>query len=44
MTRIVVLMMVLGVGLWVVGQAINTKRIVERRHSNLVAVMEMAGE
>ena len=44
MARVVILVMVLVVGLWVVGQAINTKRIVERRHSNLVTMVEMAGK
>ena len=44
MTRIVVLMMVLGVGLWVVGQATNAKRIMEKRHATLVAMVEISGK
>ena len=44
MARVIVLVMTLAVGLWIVGQAINTKRIVEKRHSNLVAMMEIAGK
>ena len=44
MTRIVMLVVVLSIGLWVVGQATNTKKMVERRNANLVAIMEIAGK
>ena len=44
MSRIVILMMVIVVGLWVVGQGINAKRGIERRNANLVAMMEVAGK
>ena len=40
MARAVVLVMIIVVaGLWVVGQVANTKRIVEKRHATLVAMM-----
>ena len=42
MSRVVIVVMVVVVGLCVVGQAINTKRMVEQRHSNLVASLEVA--
>ena len=44
MSRVVMVVMVVVMGLWVVGQAINTKRMVERHHATLVAMMEMAGK
>ena len=44
MARIVILVITLAVGLWIVVQAINTKNMVERRHSNLITMIEMAGK
>lgn len=44
MARIVILVMILAIGLWILGQAINTKKMVERRHSNLITMMEIAGK
>ena len=44
MSRVVLLVIVIVVGLWVVGQAINTKRMIEKRHATLVAMMEVAGK
>ena len=44
MSRVVVMVMVVVVGLWVVGQAINTKKVVERRHATLVDMVEIAGK
>ena len=44
MSRVIILMVVLGVGLWVVGQATIAKEAVERRNANLVAMMEIAGK
>lgn len=44
MSRVMVMVMVVVMGLWVVGQAINTKRVVERRHSKLVTMVEVAGK
>ena len=44
MSRVVVIVMVIGVGLWVVGQATNAKRIMEKRHATLVAMVEIAGK
>ena len=42
MARVVILVMILVVGsLWVVGQAVNTMKIVEQRHSTM---MEMTGK
>ena len=42
MARIGMLVMVVVVGLWVVGQAINTKKIVEEHHAILMNVVEAA--
>ena len=44
MSRVVVMVMVIGVGLWVVGQATNAKKRIECRHATLVAMMEVAGK
>ena len=41
MARIVIVVMVVVVGLWVAGQAINTKRMVERRHATLMSMVEV---
>ena len=41
MSRIVLMVMAVVAGLWVAGQAANTMKIVERRHS---IMMEMAGK
>ena len=41
MSRIVLLMMVIVVGLWVVGQAINAKKVVEERHATLMSMIEV---
>ena len=43
MARIVILVITLAIGLWIVVQAINTKKMVERRHSNLITMMVMEG-
>ena len=43
MARVVILMVILVIGLWVVGQAANTKRMLEKRHSTLVSMVEVAG-
>ena len=44
MSRIVLMVMAVVVGLWVMGQAANAKRMVEKRHATLVAMMEVAGK
>lgn len=44
MSRVVMVVMVVVVGLWVMGQATITKRIIEKRHSALMDVVEMAGK
>ena len=41
MARIIVLVMVIVVGLWVVGQAFNAKRVVEKHHATLMSMMEV---
>ena len=42
MSRVVMLVVILMVGgLWVAGQAINTKRMVEERHATLMSMMEV---
>ena len=41
MSRVVLMVMVVVVGLWVAGQAINTKRMVEERHATLMSMVEM---
>ena len=41
MSRVVLMVMVVVVGLWVAGQAINTKRMVEKRHATLMSMMEV---
>ena len=44
MARVIMLVIILVVGLWIVVQAVNTKKMVERRHSNLITMIEMAGK
>ena len=44
MSRVVIVVMVVVVGLWVVGQATTAKEAVDRRNANLVAMMEIAGK
>lgn len=44
MARVIVMVIVLGVCLWVVGQATNAKRIMEKRHATLVAMVEISGK
>ena len=44
MARVMVVVIVMMVGLWVVGQAINAKRVIEKRHATLVAMVEVAGK
>lgn len=39
MSRVVLMVMGVVVGLWVAGQAINTKRVVEERHATLMSMM-----
>lgn len=42
MTRIVILVVVIVVGLWVGSQAINAKRVVEKHNAVLVDMVEVA--
>ena len=44
MARVMVVVIVMMVGLWIVGQATNAKRIMEKRHATLVAMVEVAGK
>ena len=44
MSKVVLMVMVVVVGLWVVGQATNTKRMVEKRRAMMVAMVEVAGK
>ena len=44
MARVMVVVIVMMVGLWVVGQVTNAKRVVEKRHATLVAMVEVAGK
>ena len=41
MSRIVLLVMVVVVGLWVAGQAANVKRMVDKRHAVLMDTVEV---
>ena len=41
MSRVILLVMVMVVGLWVAGQAFNAKRVVEERHATLMSMMEV---
>ena len=44
MSRVVLMVMVVVVGLCVAGQAINTKRMVEERHATLMSIVEVEGK
>ena len=44
MSRVVLMVMVVVVGLWVAGQAINAKRMVEKRHATLMSMVEVEGK
>ena len=44
MSRVVMVVMVVVVGLWVVGQAINAKKVVEERHATLMSMVEVEGK
>ena len=43
MSRVVMVVMVVVMGLCVMGQALSAKRVVEERHATLMSMMDVAG-